>query len=270
MVRQIATGQRFRDMERKTVRVARLSRNPNPAAGNEGDHADAAKSAGLSDADPEYRPYCYTCRKPVVACLCVDAIIVPCPYRVIVLQHPREFRRPVGTARILRICLPRAEILVGPDFHRHALYRELVAGKTLAPVVLFPSPDAHSAEDFDPAAHSNGLEPVLVLLDGTWNEAKGLWRNHPEMWDWPRVRIDGAPPSRFRIKRQPRPGYLSTVEATAELLERLEKAPGKYDHMRQVFDSMVNFQIARAKAGHPRMDLRKRARQQRQEAVDEV
>ena len=217
---------------------------------------------------PEYRPYCYTCRKPSVACLCREAQVVPCPFRVIVLQHPREFRRPVGTARILRICLPRAEILVGPNFHRHALYRELLSGDTLAPIVLFPSPEAHSADDFDAGAYSGDLEPTLILLDGTWTEAKSLWRDHPEMWGWPRVRIDGAPPSRFRIKRQPRPGYLSTVEATAELLERLEKAPGKYDPLRDLFSSMVEFQIARTKTGAPRRDLRKRARREGRTRLD--
>ncbi|WP_287810572.1 DTW domain-containing protein, partial [Pseudomonas sp.] len=59
----------------------------------------------------------------------------------------------------------------------------------------------------------------------------------------PRVTLDGAPPSRYRLRKAPGPGALSTIEAITQALEVLE-APTSFQALLKPFDALIEGQIA--------------------------
>jgi DTW domain-containing protein len=64
------------------------------------------------------------------------------------------------------------------------------------------------------------------VLDGTWSQAKALWWRNAWMLKCRRVVLGPRQPSRYgRLRREPRRDGLSTIEATAMLLARLERRP---------------------------------------------
>jgi hypothetical protein len=66
----------------------------------------------------------------------------------------------------------------------------------------------------------------VILLDGTWSQAKALWWRNPWMLKCQRVILGPRQPSRYgALRREPRRDGLSTIEAAAMLLARLEKRP---------------------------------------------
>ncbi len=66
----------------------------------------------------------------------------------------------------------------------------------------------------------------IVLLDGTWSQAKALWWRNAWMLKCQRVILGPAQPSRYgKLRREPRDDGLSTIEAAAMLLGSLEKRP---------------------------------------------
>jgi DTW domain-containing protein YfiP len=66
----------------------------------------------------------------------------------------------------------------------------------------------------------------IVLLDGTWSQAKALWWRNAWMLKCQRVILGPARPSRYgKLRREPRRDGLSTIEAAAMLLGSLEKRP---------------------------------------------
>ena len=66
----------------------------------------------------------------------------------------------------------------------------------------------------------------IVVLDGTWSQAKALWWRNPWMLKCRRVVLGPRQPSRYgRLRREPRRDGLSTIEATAMLLGQLEHRP---------------------------------------------
>jgi hypothetical protein len=70
-----------------------------------------------------------------------------------------------------------------------------------------------------------GLEGV-VLLDGSWSEAKTLWWRNPWLLRLRRLVLNPPHPSRFgRVRREPRREALSTLEAAALLLKQLDGGP---------------------------------------------
>src|SRR5258706_12373307 len=92
------------------------------------------------------REVCYRCRRPKSACFCLHLKRVQTRTRVVFLQHPRERRVPIGTARLAHLSLPNSELHTGVDFAGHTRLEEILAGRNVA--VLFPG---EAAVDISPA-----------------------------------------------------------------------------------------------------------------------
>jgi len=64
----------------------------------------------------------------------------------------------------------------------------------------------------------------VVVLDGTWSQAKTLWWRNPWMLKCRRVVLGPRQPSRYgKLRREPRREGLATIEAAAMLLGRLDR-----------------------------------------------
>jgi DTW domain-containing protein YfiP len=64
------------------------------------------------------------------------------------------------------------------------------------------------------------------LLDGNWSQAKALWWRNPWMLKCRRVILTSRQPSRYgKLRRSARRDGLSTIEAAAMLVSRLEARP---------------------------------------------
>jgi DTW domain-containing protein YfiP len=188
---------------------------------------------------------------------------------VLVLQHPQEKREMLATAAATCAALRRAALVVGlswPNLAR-ALGRSADAGQWAVLYLGSARPAAFSLEReiivLDragvPAAGQDamlcGLEGV-VLLDGSWSEAKTLWWRNPWLLRLRRLVLDPQHRSRFgRVRREPRREALSTLEAAALLLKHLDGDP----EIEAVLLDRLDRLIAEARTIHP-AQARKAAR----------
>ena len=158
---------------------------------------------------------------------------------VLILQHPQEKREALATAAATCAALRRAALVVGlswPNLARAlgrpadarqwaALYlgsaRPAAFGLEREIIVL----DRAGAPAADQDAMLRGLKGV-VLLDGSWSEAKTLWWRNPWLLRLRRLVLNPRHRSRFgRLRREPRREALSTLEAAALLLKHLDGGP---------------------------------------------
>jgi DTW domain-containing protein len=158
---------------------------------------------------------------------------------VLVLQHPQEKREVLATAAATCAALRRAALVVGlswPNLAR-ALGRPADARQWAALYLGSARPAAFGLDReivvLDragmPAANQDamlrGLEGV-VLLDGSWSDAKTLWWRNPWLLRLRRLVLNPQHRSRFgRVRREPRREALSTLEAAALLLKHLDGGP---------------------------------------------
>ncbi|MBV8777022.1 MAG: DTW domain-containing protein [Alphaproteobacteria bacterium] len=162
---------------------------------------------------------------------------------VLVLQHPQERREALSTAPLLGATLRRAKIAVGlswpglpralgaPAEPRRWAVLHLGAARA---EIAGPRPELTLlGRHGEPVAES---EPILaglhgiVLLDGTWSQAKTLWWRNPWLLKLHRIVLDPARPARLgRVRREPRREALSTLEAAALTLRCLEGNPAAAD-----------------------------------------
>jgi DTW domain-containing protein YfiP len=157
---------------------------------------------------------------------------------ILILQHPREKREPLATAALTCTLLRRAKLVMGlswPNLSR-ALGRS-VDPKRWAVLYLGSARPAVFASRQEVVAFDRRGEPAadqetmlrgiegVVLLDGSWSEAKTLWWRNPWLLKLRRIVLNPRLRSRFgRIRREPRGEALSTLEAAALLLRHLDEA----------------------------------------------
>jgi hypothetical protein len=80
----------------------------------------------------------------------------------------------------------------------------------------------------------------IVLLDGTWSQAKALWWRNPWMLKCRRVILGPWRPSRYgALRREPRRDGLSTIEAAGMLLAGLERRPDMAETLSASFERML-------------------------------
>lgn len=91
----------------------------------------------------------------------------------------------------------------------------------------------------------------LVLLDGTWRQARALLRANPLLQGLPRWALPDPPPSRYAIRRAHRPGQRSTLEAACLALGLLEGRPAHYAPLLDAFAAWVAAEQARAQGSGP-------------------
>src|SRR5207253_11451401 len=91
----------------------------------------------------------------------------------------------------------------------------------------------------DPAPVLRGLDGI-VLLDGSWKEAKTLWWRNPWLLKLHRLVLNPPRPARLgRLRREPRREALSTLEAAALVLRHAEATPAAADALLAALDRLL-------------------------------
>ena len=174
---------------------------------------------------------------------------------MVILQHPRESDVAINTARLVELQLERAERHVAIKLAEvPALLARLNDGAA-PPILLYPGPDA-----IDLAAAPPAGPVTLVVLDGTWWQAKKLFQQNPELAQLPRYSLSPRSPSRYRIRREPALHCISTIEAIGEALTLLEPAGFDREALLLPFEAMVDHQLHYAEVRGARRHLAYRNR----------
>ena len=206
------------------------------------------------------RRVCSGCARPSVVCICASIRRVSTQTRVVILQHPRESDVRINTARLVELQLERAERHVGIKLAEVPAFEARLTDPAAPPILLYPGAEALDLAEAPPAG------PVtLVVLDGTWWQAKKLFQQNPELAKLPRYSLSPSAPSRYRIRREPALHCISTIEAIGEALTLLE--PNGFDREAWLlpFDAMVNHQLhyAEARGARRHLAFRERPRKSR-------
>lgn len=152
---------------------------------------------------------------------------------ILILQHPQEQDRVLGTARLIAATLADAKVVIGLSWRNlaHAvkepaepkdwgvLYLGSTHAQGRAPLVAV---DRKGEPLPDQAAGLAGLKG-LIALDGNWAQAKALWWRNPWLTKLRRFVVVPDGPSLYGdLRREARPDAVSTLEAVALALQTLE------------------------------------------------
>jgi DTW domain-containing protein len=197
---------------------------------------------------------CRHCGKPQPLCICDSIARLEGRTSLLILQHPQEQDRALGTARLTALHFKNAVLKIGlswPSLSK-ALGRPVADPSRWAVLYLGSAKVSDLDTDSEIVAINrkgerednqrailNRIEGI-VLLDGTWSHAKALWWRNPWMLKCQRVILGPRRPSRYgQLRREPRRDGLSTIEAAAMLLAALEKRPDIAAALNESFERML-------------------------------
>ena len=197
---------------------------------------------------------CPHCGKPMPLCICDSVAPIESRIAVLILQHPQEQDRALGTARLAARHFKGAVVKIGlswPSLAK-ALGRPVADPSRWAVLYL----GSAKASDLDTDAEivainrkgeaKEGQRAILkdiegiVLLDGTWSQAKALWWRNAWMLKCQRLILGPRQPSRYgHLRKEPRRDGLSTIEAAGLVLGALEKRPDIMATLNASFERML-------------------------------
>ncbi len=187
---------------------------------------------------------CNKCGLPIINCICEKAPKIKTEAKLWILSVEKEFYRPSNTARILTLINPSStEIFL---WERTKIPKKLVAHLNNAiyePFLLFP------IENYKTASRKveykkSGKIPVFIIIDGTWKEARKIFRRSPYLEKLPIISLEPNFKSKYDLRRGASNGNLCTIEAAIEVLKinrEIENA--------QVVNEFYNLFLKSYKAG---------------------
>lgn len=185
---------------------------------------------------------CWQCRRPGALCYCHLIVPFASQPQFVILIHPRERRRATNSGRMAHLCLTNSWLFEEASFVNHSELATIIDDSKHRCGLLFPGD--HSL-DLKLWAKGGSVtqQDIYIILDGTWAQAKTMLRDSPMLQQLPTVGFTPATPSRFRIRRQPKPHCYGTLE-TIDFIIKEVGASAPANCLLSVFDYMVETQIA--------------------------
>lgn len=193
---------------------------------------------------------CLRCRRRLLTCVCAHLKPFKTQSRFLILMHPMEFKKEkVGTGRFSHLILPNSQIIVDVGFDENKEFQEALADQRYHTVVLYPGDHALNLSNWDQPQFEGDQRPLqIVVIDATWPCAKKMMKLTTSLHHVPRISFDPSRLSEFKVKHQPLPGCLSTVESIHQVILELnrlgiEETKGAEENLMEVFRKTVDQQI---------------------------
>lgn len=214
----------------------------------------------LSDQEEEGRSSCSQCLRPMTTCWCPylpSPRITPTTTKLVILQHPGEVKRNIRTCKMLELGLAPGccTVYTGRKFPgKNAQLASILSSPTTR--ILYPGPDSSPLTSVSPSFVS-----TLVILDGTWDQARKLFSHNPILQGVQKVSISLPTPSEYIVRTQPSAGCMSTLEVGVHSIAILEDRQEIVQPMLAPLVAMCNMQINHGAVGHDTKEFKQQNRE---------
>jgi len=162
---------------------------------------------------------CARCRVSVEYCICNWQPEVNAQSAVCLLMHDAEPLKPTNTGWLIADVVKDTFAFSWSRTDVDEGILALLADPQWQPYVVFPEEyaDAERVVHRVPSAalKQAGKRPLFVVLDGTWIQARKMFRRSAYLADLPVLSVQPEDISRYRLRRSTREEHLCTAEVTA-------------------------------------------------------
>lgn len=210
---------------------------------------------------------CPQCLKTTDLCVCSFVEKLATRAHVLILQHPQEPDKDLGSARLAHLSLPNSTLKTGLSWPnlKAALGREaqnqrwavlhlgsgIKAGTTRADSQKASSPFqlvSRNGELLEDQREILKQLQGIVVLDGTWSQAKTLWWRNAWLLKLRRAILLPSQKSLYgELRKEPRRECLSTIESVALGLSALGEPAEVSGGLEKIFGKLLDQARARPK-----------------------
>ena len=162
---------------------------------------------------------CNKCGLPCINCICNKSAKVNSKAKLWILSSEREFYRPSNTARLLKLINPDStEIFLWERTKDPKQLIENIRMEKQRTFILFPA-ENEELEKRKVQFQSTEKIPAFIIIDGTWKEARKIFRKSDFLKGLPIVSIEPHYASNYDLRRGAAEGNLCTIETAIEILK---------------------------------------------------
>lgn len=166
---------------------------------------------------------CAQCRIDENYCLCALRPHAQSNAGFLILYYDDEILKPSNTGKLMADLFPDTFAYIWQRTTVEADLTALLSDPKWCPVVVFPSEYASPERVvFNDELHlPNDRRPLFVFFDGSWREAKKMFRNSPYLDSAPLLSITPNRRSNYQIRKASRDLQLSTAEVASYVLDTI-------------------------------------------------
>lgn len=171
---------------------------------------------------------CEACLLPKQACICGLAKKVEGKAVFWLLTHRYELYKPTNTGRLIVDTIGGSRVF---DWNRTEPDPELMkalSDPTYSPYIVFPSGDDYQERmvSITPdTRHDDGI-PAFIILDGTWRQARRMFRHGKYLHHLPVVEVSEPTESSYRLRKSKASHHLCTAEVAVAMLKQAGEVEG--------------------------------------------
>jgi DTW domain-containing protein YfiP len=168
---------------------------------------------------------CEGCQLAVLNCICPFRTTAMSESRVWLLTHSMEHNKPTNTGRLIGDVLPDTEVFTWYRTVPDVRLLSLLEDERFAPFVIFPDDQPDYADRVvgmeTVAEHREGGRiPVFIIIDGTWRQARRIFRKSAYLDHLPVLPLSTDRLTRYRLRKPASRAHLCTAEVATELLRQ--------------------------------------------------
>lgn len=163
---------------------------------------------------------CQGCLLPQKLCLCSEISVQRARSRFCLVMFDTEPMKPSNTGRLIADILPDTQAFGWSRTEPDPALLAAVANADYQPMVVFPESYADSGRPVLNGPPLNGKPPLFIMLDGTWTEARKMFRKSPWLDALPVMSLRLTTPSGYTLREAHGAGQHCTAEVAAELLRQ--------------------------------------------------
>ncbi len=167
------------------------------------------------------RERCAGCRLALSHCMCALRPLVPARAGVCLLMGDVEALKPSNTGWLIADVVSDTFAFEWARLEVDPALLALLADPQWQPYVVFPKEYAAPMRVVNSVDLSRAAEgqthrrPLFILLDGTWSEARKMFRKSPYLNGFPVLSLQPEQTSQYRLRRSSRDDHFCTSEVAA-------------------------------------------------------
>ncbi|MFI3309775.1 DTW domain-containing protein [Ewingella allii] len=163
---------------------------------------------------------CQSCLLPKRNCICATREIHQATSRFCLVMFDTEPMKPSNTGRLIADVLPDTQAFMWSRTETDPALLEAIADPTRQAYVVFPASFAQPPRQVFTEIPAGSKPPLFIMLDGTWTEARKMFRKSPYLDNLPVFSLDVSASSDYILREASRPELHCTVEVAAAALEK--------------------------------------------------
>ena len=162
---------------------------------------------------------CLHCMLRKHLCICAHKPVINSNAAFLLVMYDDEVLKPSNTGRLIADLFEDTHAYIWSRTEPNPEMLALLNDPQWQPYVVFPAEYAEPervAEKVDVAVDKR---PLFIMLDGSWAEAKKMFRKSPYLNKFPVLSINPEKPSRYKVREASKENQLGTAEVAARIVD---------------------------------------------------